>query len=242
MIKIAMWSGPRNISTALMRSFGNRLDTFVTDEPFYGYYLYKTGNNHPLKEKIINEMNINYDSIKKKLLGSIPNNKRIWYQKHMAQHILSCNNVEWTKHMNNIFLIRNPKDVVLSYVKKNKLNDIYQLGLPQQFEIFIFNKNNKKNCIVIDSNDILENPKKMLFKLCEQIKIPFNNKMLSWKSGLHKTDGIWATHWYDDVINSTGFNKNKNEPIQSLPKKYVLIIEQSMIYYKKLYKHRMRLS
>ena len=241
MMKIAMWSGPRNISTALMRSFGNRSDTFITDEPFYGYYLHESGDNHPMKKEIINNMNINYDSIKKKLIGPIPNDKKIWYQKHMAQHIFYINNLEWTKHVNNIFLIRNPNDVISSYIKKNELNNISQLGLPQQFELFNYN-NKIKKCIIIDSADILKNPKEMLFKLCTQIKIPFNNKMLSWKSGLHKTDGIWAKYWYDDVINSTGFNKNKSKNIQSLPEKYISIIEKAMIYYKKLYKHRMRLS
>lgn len=235
-----MWSGPRNISTALMRSFASRTDTFITDEPFYGYYLHKTCKNHPIKNEIINKMSTNYNSIRKFLLGSIPNNKKIWYQKHMAQHILTNNNIEWTKHIMNIFLIRNPRDVVLSYIKKNKLNDIYQLGLPQQLKLFNFINNNK--CLVIDSDDILKNPKKMLSQLCEQINIPFNQKMLSWKSGLHETDGIWAKYWYDDVMHTTGFEKKLKNNAQCPPKEYVSIIKKSMVFYNKLYKHRMRLS
>ena len=114
---IAMWSGPRNISTALMRSFGNRLDCFVSDEPFYAYFLNKTEEKHPLRDEIIKAGLVNYDEILKYITGPIPYSKDIWYQKHMAHHILPQSDISWIKKMRNVLLIRHPIDVILSYSK-----------------------------------------------------------------------------------------------------------------------------
>ena len=127
-----MWSGPRNISTVLMRSFGNRHDTFVTDEPFYAHYLYKTGENHPLREDIIKKGETKWDLVVENITGDTPSGKTIWYQKHMTQHNLPGSDLKWIEKMQNILLIRHPMDVIASYINKYEVTNIYQLGYPQQ--------------------------------------------------------------------------------------------------------------
>ena len=155
---VACWSGPRNISTALMRSWSSRDDTYVTDEPFYSYYLKKTKLKHPMHREIISNYNSNYNEIVKHLTKKVPENKKIWYQKHMAHHILNLENIEWIKNFENCILLRHPKEVIHSYTKKNKLNSVEELGYPQQYEIVKFLKKITKSYIVIDSNVLLKNP------------------------------------------------------------------------------------
>ena len=118
MIKIAMWSGPRNISTALMRSFENRPDTYVSDEPFYAHYLHITKKKHPMYKEIIDYYPDKYDDVVRSLTCEIPSGKKHWYQKHMAHHLIDLNNIDWIKNFENCILIRHPKDVINSYIKK----------------------------------------------------------------------------------------------------------------------------
>ena len=231
-MKIAVWSGPRNISTALMRAFGSRSDIFISDEPFYGYYLSNKNINHPMKTKIINTMETNFNIITNNLTGSIPSHKSIWYQKHMAHHISLKDDLLWIKNMKNILLIRNPKEVILSYIKKNPLDDISQLGLQQQINMYNIIKQSNDHCIIIDSNDLLINPKKILTKLCDAIGILFDDNMLKWKAGVHDYDGLWGKHWYNDVQLSTGFNKiNKINKNNVIPESYLDIYKQALNIY-----------
>ena len=235
-----MWSGPRNISTAIMRSFENRPDTFITDEPFYAYYLYKTKEDHPMKEEIINHGEISWDMVVKHITGDIPNNKSIWYQKHMVQHCLPGDDIRWTEKLLNVLLIRNPKEVILSYSKKYVIKNTSQLGYPGQTKLLntlIENKGSPP--IIIDARDILNNPKRILKLLCIKLDISFLDEMLSWKLGKRKTDGIWGKHWYSNVENSTEFMPHtKNNT--SIPLKYKKIYEECMEHYQHLYKQRMR--
>ena len=154
-MKIACWSGPRNISTALMRSWSSRDDTFVTDEPFYAYYLKEKKLKHPMHEEIINYYPNSYDSVVNAITKEIPQSKNIWYQKHMAHHLINLENIEWIKDFHNSFLIRHPKDVISSYIKKNKLNHISELGYPQQYELIKYLRKFKKNILVIDVSTLL---------------------------------------------------------------------------------------
>ena len=214
--RIAMWSGPRNISTAMMRSFENRKDTLVIDEPFYAYYLNETGLNHPLREKVLASQSINWDEIVSQLNGEIPKDKTIFYQKHMVHHILSFDNISWVKNFKNCLLIRHPKQVIISYSKKSKINSINDLGFVQQVKLFEQIKNLTGSYpAVIDSKDILLNPKLYLLKLCNYFEISFLEEMLSWPIGQRTSDGIWGSHWYKNVINSNGFirYKESNEGI-----------------------------
>jgi len=235
---IAMWSGPRNLSTALMRSFENRPDCFVSDEPFYPFFLSKTGLNHPLRDEIIKCGNTNYEKIIEYITGPIPSLNNIWYQKHMAHHILPDSNMDWIRNMKNCLLIRHPNEVILSYIKKNVIENIKQLGYPQQIDIYkILSKETESLPIIIDAKDLLQNPKAMLMLLCKKLKIDFNQGMLLWPFGARETDGIWGSHWYNEVRASTSFNpyiETKNK----VPSKYIELYNECMEYYDFLYEKR----
>ena len=227
-MRIFMWSGPRNISTALLRSFSNRKDTSVYDEPFYSYYLKETGINHPLKKEILNF----YPSEENEVIKMILKKKKgIYYQKHMTHHILDKTNIEWMKEGINCFLIRHPAKVIDSYLKKNILTNITDIGFKQQLRLFEYVKKNiSSDIIVINSEILLNNPENYLKALCKKLNIKFSKKMLNWEP--NKTDyfGIWYKHWYKDIINSTGFKKNINKKI-IINNKFSKIYNESMKIY-----------
>jgi len=227
---VSCWSGPRNISTALMRSWSSRKDTFVTDEPFYAYYLKKTNLKHPFYNEIISEYPSNYDEVVNYLISRIPKDKKIWYQKHMAHHIFDFNNIEWINNCENCILLRHPKEVISSYSKKNKLNSVEELGYPQQYEIIKHLKKINQPYVIIDSSELLKNPEKVLSNWCMKININFDKSMLRWERGNYISDGIWWKGWYDKVINTTGFQKYEEKEI-SIDKKYDSIYNESMKYY-----------
>lgn len=239
-MKVACWSGPRNISTALMRSWSSRMDTFVSDEPFYAYYLKKTGANHPMKNAIIEKYETNYSKVIENISGSTPKNKKIWYQKQMAHHILEEKDFSWIQSFNNCFLIRNPGDVINSYIKKNALKNVEELGYLKQLQLINYLKKNNLDFYVIDSDDLLNNPSEILKKWCNRLNIMFDEKMLSWQKGPHKEDGIWGIHWYDNIYNSTCFMKKKStikvEPLEN----YKEIYEEALLYYQELYDMRIK--
>ena len=232
---VACWSGPRNISTALMRSWSSRKDTFITDEPFYAYYLKKTKLKHPMNEIIMKNYSSNYFEIVKYLTNQTPENKKIWYQKHMAHHILDLNNIDWIANFENCILLRNPKEVINSFSKKNILNSVEQLGYPQQYEIIKFLKKRNKSYVIIDSSELLQNPEQMLSAWCKKININFDKSMLKWEKGNHANDGIWWKVWYDSVIKTTEFQRYKIKDI-NIENKYDSIYNESMKYYNYLRK------
>lgn len=239
-VRIAMWSGPRNISTALMRSFEARGDSFVTDEPLYSHYLYETGIDHPMRDEIIATYDYDWHKVIDWLGGPVPNDKKIWYQKHMSHHLLPHIDREWIRSFQNCFLIREPKEVLLSYNKKRETVSLEGLGYRQQSELFDFLKVATGNSpAVIDSRDVLENPNEILTLLCENIGIEFTEEMLEWKPGLRETDGIWAEHWYDSVKETTGFGKYQPNP-EKLPSEFDSLLEECRSYYKKLWEVRIR--
>tara|TARA_B100001057_G_scaffold171070_1_gene171865 strand:+ start:19052 stop:19771 length:720 start_codon:yes stop_codon:yes gene_type:complete len=232
-MKIACWSGPRNISTALMRSWSSRNDTFVSDEPFYAYYLKKTGLNHPMAKQIVEYYPSSYSDIITYLEQEIPYSKSIWYQKHMAHHLLDSEDINWINNFKNCFLIRHPKKVISSYIVKNNLKSIYELGYLQQWKLIQHLLENQKKIFVIDSSQILNNPELSLGKWCNWLNINFDPKMLSWKKGYHQNDGIWAKHWYNSVILSNRFINEglSSDKENSLNSKYDKIYEEAMEYY-----------
>ena len=233
-MRIACWSGPRNISTALMRSWSSRNDAFVSDEPFYAYYLKKLQLKHPMYKEIIGYYPNTYDDVVISLTSEIPNDKEHWYQKHMAHHLIDLNNIDWIKKVENCILIRHPKDVINSYIKKNTLNHVDELGYPQQYKIMRYLDSIGRKFIVIDSNILLNNPEKILSQWCSSINLEFDISMLKWQKGNHPQDGIWWKHWYDNVITTTHFQKfsaNQSE----LDKKYQSIYDEALDYYNKLY-------
>jgi len=233
-MRIACWSGPRNISTALMRSWSSRNDSFVSDEPLYAYYLKEKQLKHPMYKEIIDHYPTNYEDIITSLTSEIPHAKEYWYQKHMAHHLIDSINIDWIKNFENCILIRHPKDVINSYIKKNTLNHVDELGYPQQYKIMRYLDSIGKKFIVVDSNILLNNPEKILSQWCSSINLEFDISMLKWQKGNHPQDGIWWKHWYDNVITTTHFQKfsaNQSE----LDKKYQSIYDEALDYYNKLY-------
>ena len=227
-----MWSGPRNLSTALMRSFENRNDTKVIDEPFYAYYLKKTQLDHPMKNEIINYYPTSQMQILKQITSQTQNNQ-IFYQKHMTHHIIKNTRLDWLNKGYNCFLIRHPAKVINSYIKKNTLISIDDVGFKKQYEIFNKIKKNKINYMVVNADTILQNPQKAIKKLCKILKIRFTKKMLSWPAGKRSTDGIWSKVWYKNVELSNTFSKYKEENY-NVPKKYNDIYEESLKYYNEM--------
>ena len=227
-----MWSGPRNLSTALMRSFENRNDTKVIDEPFYAYYLKKTQLDHPMKSEIINYYPTSQMQILKQITSQTQNNQ-IFYQKHMTHHIIKNTRLDWLNKGYNCFLIRHPAKVINSYIKKNTLISIDDVGFKKQYEIFNKIKKNKINYMVVNADTILQDPPKAIKKLCKILKIRFTKKMLSWPAGKRSTDGIWSKVWYKNVELSNTFSKYKEENY-NVPKKYNDIYEESLKYYNEM--------
>ena len=230
-----MWSGPRNLSTALMRSFENRKDTWVYDEPFYANYLNNTKIKHPMKNEIINHYPVLERIIIKKITSE-KKDKKIFYQKHMTHHILKNTKLDWINKGYNCFLIRHPAKVINSYIKKNTLKNINDMGFKKQYEIFSKIKNKKLQFIVINADSILKDPKKIIKKLCTKLNIRYSKKMLNWPKGERQTDGIWSKVWYQNVEQSTSFSKYKKENL-NVPKKYLKIYKESLIYYNQMIKY-----
>ncbi|MDP8243849.1 MAG: hypothetical protein P9L94_07190 [Candidatus Hinthialibacter antarcticus] len=237
-IRLAVWSGPRNISTALMRSWGNRADTMVYDEPFYAHYLQQTGVDHPGADEVIAHHNTDWREVIESLLAPLPDGKRIYYQKHMNKHMLSHIDMQWTQQMTNCFLIREPKEMITSFIKVVPKATIDAFGLMEQVEMFRRLKaQTGQTPIVVDSKDILQNPRKALGQWCEAIGVEFDEAMLSWEPGLRETDGVWAKHWYGNVMNSTGFAPYipKNEDV---PESLASLRQQCNELYDELYLYR----
>ena len=233
-----MWSGPRNISTALMRSWESRSDTFVIDEPFYAHYLSVTNVDHPGRDEIIQNGETDQSVVSRGLITDLDDSCSIYFQKHMTHHMIPSVGREWMKDVVNCFLIRDPKDMILSYTKVNSNLSMHLLGLEEQYELFEYvTKINGRAPPVVDSKDILLDPRETLRLLCEKIGVVFSEEMLSWSKGVRDTDGIWAKYWYENVINSTGFNTytEKNEVIRD---EYLQLYEDCLKIYEKLSKHK----
>ena len=201
-----MWSGPRNISTAMMRAWGNRADTVVVDEPLYAFYLKATGKKHPLMEEVVASGETDWRKVVAGLTTAIPQDKAIFYQKQMTHHLLPELRRDWLGALTNCFLIRDPAEVIASYVKKNDDPELEDLGFVQQAEIFDWAREDSRSIPpVIDARDVLRDPARMLRLLCEAIGVEFEAAMLNWPPGLRATDGVWAKYWYGEVARSTGF-------------------------------------
>lgn len=239
-VRIAMWSGPRNISTAMMRAWGNRPDTAVIDEPFYAYYLERTGKEHPVAAEVIAAGETNWRKAVRHLTDEpIPGGKPVFFQKQMTHHLLPEINRDWIADLTNCFLIRDPQEVILSYIKKNPEPALEDLGFVQQCELFEFVRDrNRTTPPVVDARDVLENPERSLRLLCDAVGVPFDKAMLSWPPGLRETDGIWAKHWYDAVAKSTSFEPYKPREGR-VPDSLTEVYGRCRQCYEELYRHRL---
>lgn len=231
-----MWSGPRTVSTALMRSFGNRADTVVVDEPLYGYYLAQTGIDHPGRDEIIANMPGGWRAVLTALTTApLPAGVSVSYQKHMTHHLLPDIDRAWLAGLTHAFLIRDPRRLLASYARVRSAPVLADLGLEQQAEIFA-----AFGGPVIDSADILRHPAAALTALCDALGIGFDPAMLSWPAGSRPTDGVWAKYWYDSVWRSTGFGPYREQERIELPPELEPLAAQCEPYYQELARHRLR--
>lgn len=222
----------------MMRSWGSRADTFVCDEPFYAQYLKVTGLDHPGANEVISHHETDPDKIVSSLTGQVPHGKTIFYQKHMAHHLLPVINRDWLCEVTNCFLIRDPQEMLISLIKNVPNPGIEDTGLPQQVEIFERVKAQGCTPPVLDSKDILERPREMLTLLCEAIGVEFQEAMLSWRAGPHETDGIWGKYWYESVEKSTNFQPYVAKH-ETLPPNLTELYNHCESYYQELYKYRL---
>ncbi len=230
-IRIAMWSGPRNISTAMMRSWENRPDCTVVDEPFYASYLHETGLPHPGREAVIASQSIDRAEVIRQLTEQ-PVATPLFYQKHMTKHMPQGMDMGWCADMRHCFLIRDPAEVVASYLKKMPAVDEHDIGIARQAELFreISAVTGKAPC-VIDAADVLRDPDAALASLCASLDVDYlPESMLSWPPGRRNSDGVWAPHWYSNVEKSTGFKRyHRSEP--EVPEKYEALCTSARIHY-----------
>ena len=239
-VRIAMWSGPRNISTAMMRSWGNRPDTFVCDEPFYAHYLHATGREHPGADEVIASGETNWRQVIATLTADVPGGRRIFYQKQMTHHLLAEIDRGWLGAVRHCFLIRDPREVIVSYIKKNNDPALEDIGFVQQAEIFDWVREYTRAVSpVIDTRDVLENPEKILRLLCDALGVEFMDAMLSWPPGLRGTDGIWAKHWYGEVTTSTTFRKPSPREPEPVPERLRGVYDRARECYDRLYRYRL---
>ena len=232
-MRIAMWSGPRNLSTAMMYSFGARSDCHVVDEPFYAAYLAATGIWHPMRDEILASQPTSGSLAASQLLDPIKGEKPHFYQKHMTHHMQPGIPKDWMAGVKNVFLIRHPARVVASYAKKREGPTLADLGFVEQVALFDYVLSLGEVPVVIDSADVRADPERALKALCSAIELEWDTAMLHWPAGGHAQDGVWAKHWYGAVHRSTGFAEPEGN-LPRLPASYHGLVEQALPYYQKL--------
>ena len=232
-MRIAMWSGPRNLSTAMMYAFGARSDCAVVDEPFYASYLAQTGLQHPMREEILESQSQDPNAVSEQLLGPIPGARPHFYQKHMSQHMIESVPRDWMREVTNVFLIRHPARVIASFAAKYDRVGLEDIGFTQQADLIAMLRGWGHQPVVIDSYDIRQNPAEKLEHLCEAINLPFSPEMLSWPRGGHKDDGAWAAHWYGAVWNSTGFAGPEGD-LPSVPEALQPVLDDALSLYEEM--------
>lgn len=210
-LRIAMWSGPRNISTAMMRAWENRGDCAVSDEPLYAHYLAETCSDHPGREEVIASGETDWRKVAAALVGPAPGDRPIWYQKHMSHHLLPHVAHEWIHALTNVFLIRDPDEVVSSYLRTRETVTPDDIGIPQERRLFDeIAERNGAPPPVVDADEFLRAPEVQLRALCAKLGVDFTGRMLSWPAGPRDSDGVWAPYWYHAVWKSTGFEEPRD--------------------------------
>jgi len=233
-VRLAVWSGPRNISTALMRAWENRPDTRVVDEPLYAYYLHETGLNHPMREEVIAAGETSWQAVVDQLTAPV---EGVFYQKHMTHHLLPQLPRDWIPSLTNVLLIRDPAEVVASYVRSRADVTVTDIGVVQQAALY---QQLEARVPVIDAADFLRDPEGHLRWLCAHIGVEFTDRMLHWPAGPRDSDGVWAPYWYDAVLASTGFEPYRPRTVE-LAGAARDVAQRSRLHYERLYEDRLRL-
>jgi len=222
-------SGPRNISTALMYSFAQRPDTTVVDEPFYAYYLHETGIVHPGRDEVLKSQPRSQYAVRMQLETMT---RGVLFLKNMAHH-MAVMDQSFVEHVTNLFLIRNPRQIIASYANVIETPTLKDIGIAYQYELFTRLLSQGRHPVVVDSGLLLMNPESVVKQLCERLAIPFFREMLSWPAGPKAYDGVWAPHWYANVHRSTGFEAQPTSE-RPLPPALHDLNEQAQFYYEAL--------
>jgi len=241
-LRVAMWSGPRNVSTAMMRAFGARADCAVSDEPFYAAYLAATGLDHPMREAVIAAQPTDWRDVVSAMLGPAPGGKAVWYQKHMTHHMLPEFGRDWIDGVSNAFLIRAPEAARASYARKRPGPlGLDEIGLPAQVELFERAADRLGRAPpVVDGRDLQADPRRALGALCAAVGLAVDAAMLAWPPGRRDSDGVWAPAWYAEVEKSTGFAPPAAEPgFDDLPDSLKAIAEAARPLYERLARHKL---
>jgi hypothetical protein len=234
-VRIAMWSGPRTISTAMMRAWGSRADTVVVDEPFYAFYLHRTGLEHPGRAEVLASQPVDPDRVLAELTGAaLPPGRCISYQKQMAHHLLAEVDRGPLSLLRHAFLIRDPAALVASYARVRAEPTLADLGLEQQRDLW-----RAFGGPVVDAGDVLARPEPTLRALCAALGVGFDPAMLSWAPGPRPEDGVWAPHWYDSVWRSTGFRPAATTAAAELPGRLAPLLARCRPLYEELAEHRL---
>ncbi len=235
--RIAMWSGPRNLSTALMRSWGSRRDCHVVDEPFYAYYLDRTGLPHPGRDDVLASQSNDWRAVVETLTRQpLPDGKTVLFQKHMTHHMLPEVDLSTVDGLSHAFLIRDPAEVLMSYAKVRGEPTLEDVGLPRQLELY-----ERFGGPVVDARDLLRDPAAILSRLCAALDIAYDPAMLSWAPGPRPTDGVWAEHWYAGVRASTGFDRPRSSTVD-VPVALRPLLQRCRPYYDTMAQHRLTAS
>ena len=233
-VRLAVWSGPRNISTALMRAWENRPDTHVVDEPLYAYYLHETGLDHPARDEVIAAGETSLPLVIERLTAPV---EGVYYQKHMAHHLLPETPREWIASLTNVLLIRDPAEVVASYVRSRADVAVEDIGVLQQTSLY---DQLDRDVPVIDAADFLRDAESYLRWLCNFIGVEFTDRMLHWPAGPRDSDGVWAPYWYEAVLASTGFEPYRPRTVE-LAGTALEVAELARRHYDRLHEARLRL-
>ena len=239
-VRIAMWSGPRNISTAMMRAWENRADCEVVDEPLYASYLAATGIDHPMRDDVLaSQPGDVAEAVAAITTSSVA--AALQYQKHMTHHVLADADLTWLSRLRHAFLIRDPRRVVASYAKKRGRPTLDDLGYPQQLRIYEHLRAIGRTPPVLVAEDVLRAPRGALCALCRALDVPFDGAMLHWPAGPRASDGVWARHWYGAVWRSTGFEPPRAEP-PALDDVLAGLAAECTPYFERLFRDRLQPS
>ena len=235
---ICLWSGPRNVSTALMYSFAQRDDVRVVDEPLYGHYLQQSGAEHPGRDEVIAAMDCDGDAVMRGLLAAQRENPATrLFLKQMAHHLVAID-LGFLQETSNVFLIRDPVEMLPSLTVQLPQAKLPDTSLEQQWRLFESLAASGTTPAILDSRELLLDPEGVLRQLCAHLDLPFAPAMLEWQPGARPEDGIWAEHWYHAVHRSSGFAPYKAK--QGFPPHLQGLLDECQPWYERLYAHAIR--
>lgn len=236
MKRLNLISSPRNISTALMYSFAQRADTAVVDEPFYAYYLSIRKVDHPGRNEIIGSQPTDPGEVVRNLLEW--EEKPVLFIKNMAHHLIDIDPLFYNE-VTNILLIRNPRQLIASFAQVIPEPTLYDIGVQKQFDLFKEISKSGTAPVVLDSGELMKDPRTVLTAFCATVDIPFEERMLGWEPGPRPEDGVWARHWYANVHRSSGFQVQQTSK-RPLPEHLIPLAEEALPLYQALYDHSIK--